>query len=167
MVLSKILSQYIEHVALVVIRVGKVVDRFDERPAKKQSPDAIGRGSLETAVAGIGNPRGKALPPRPQTGKPFGMKRNGFRDRPFFERLAIFDLIFDRLSILDRLIFDSHDRLLHLTVKCRQSFEFRLLPVLKGMIVALGAVDALSEEGANRLAGELILIHNSVVDRRR
>ncbi len=86
------------------------------------------------------------------------MKGNGRLDDMLFQRLAVLDLVFHF-----GFVFDADERAVRLAEEGRQTLELGLLPLGKGMVVALGTIDPLAEKRADRAAGEFIFVQ---LDRR-
>ncbi len=90
------------------------------------------------------------------------MEGDGRIDDMFFQRLAVFDLE-DHLGF----VLDAHDRAMGLPEEGGQPLELALLPFREGVVVALSAIDPLTEKRARRASRQLIPVKFAVGHGRR
>ena len=160
-VFAELLSEEIEGVMSLIFGVGEIIDWFVEWATEHESPDAVGDGSFEAAVIGMSDPGGESGASAAVLREPFGMKgHGGLYDAGCFGVISgVSDSEFSGRLVVGCRVGNTTKSDVNVSEPCGESFEVMLFPFgIKEVIMALGAVDALSEEGANSATGEFVFV---------
>ena len=131
-----------------LIDAAQVVDRLDERAAEHQGPDAIDGRPRQGGIRRVGEPLGQPNAPVAFGREQLRLERNAGLDDAGLARLAIQELVFASLFV------HAREAGLGLAEERGETLKILLLPVLEGVIVALGTVDPDAEKGPRDPAGE-------------